>query len=152
MKPYFDDKEAVKRLRAAAQEWLGTPFSPRQAAKGMGVDCIQLAHQLVCVAAGFDYDFQPGTYSMQETLHATESRLLATLQAAPQFQFLEKTATPMAGDLPLITIGKAPHHIGVMLDGRSFVHAFQRVGVITSQLDDSTYSTRLHCFFRPIVA
>ena len=147
--PYFSSPESAARLAAEASSWLGTPFRAHSAVRGAGVDCVLLCGELMRSLGAIDaYRFPP--YALDHAKHKTASLLLAWLDASPRFARLPENDPALAGDIALFQIGRCVHHAGVLLDPRRFIHALEGPGVIISQLDDATWSKRLHGFYRPL--
>lgn len=146
---YFSSPEKRTLLADAASAWLGTPFRAHSAVRGAGVDCVFLCAEVMRSSGVIDtYAFPP--YALDHAKHQEQSLLLAWLDASPHFLHLPPAKPNSAGDLALFQIGRCVHHAGVMLDARRFIHALEGPGVIISQLDDPTWSKRLHGFYRPL--
>lgn len=172
MRFYFEDAEAVQRLRKAAAEWLGTPFRPFSRAIGSdgGIDCVGLAEELM-VAAGAvragDFAFARSAADYQSA--RLELRVLKVLrgQAAddPQSRRLAAIFTElrlpadrenihpaifMPGDLIVLRQG-GQFHIPVMLGDRQFVHCSAHSRVAYGDLHDPTYSQHIDAAFRATI-
>ena len=139
MNPFFAQTTALATLLAEAESWVGTPFVPFHNAKGVGVDCVQLAAQLMCACGVIEgYDF--GHYSLDFAAHTGRSMINEWLGAnAERFLFLAANETPIAGDVVTFSVGGAVGHVGVMLNGADFIHSIQGRKVRVSQLGDSTW-------------
>jgi cell wall-associated NlpC family hydrolase len=81
--------------------------------------------------------------------HADVSQVLSWLEAHPRFRRVERL-TLAAGDLVTFRLGRVAHHVGLVLEPPSFIHAIRGYGVIESRLDDPTYAKRLERVYRPV--
>jgi cell wall-associated NlpC family hydrolase len=57
---------------------------------------------------------------------------------------------PRVGDLICVRFGKVPHHVGVMISERQFVHALFRHHVVVANLDE--FRKRLEMVYRPLAS
>ena len=146
MKDYFEQPDAAAKLREEVATWIGTPFVPFNNAKQVGVDCVQLAAQLM-VACGVIEGYDFGRYSLDFAAHTGRELITEWLGANSRFLWLGKV-TPQVGDVVVFSVGRAIGHVGVMVDGSDFVHSIQGRTVRVSQLDDSTWGTRVAGFWR----
>ena len=143
---FFDDMIAAQKLLAEVEEWKGTPFVPFNNTKRAGVDCVQLAAQLMVECGVIDgYDF--GRYSLDFAAHTGRELITEWLGESARFEFLAKAA-PKLGDVVVFKVGRAIAHVGVMVNGVDFVHSIQGRTVRISQLNDSTWSARVAGFWR----
>lgn len=137
------------KVAQVAESWLGTPFFPHMAKKGVGVDCVQLAKG-ICIEAGLgsesDADFPP--YRLDVGLHLDSSIVLRWLE---QSKFFYRVTEISPGCILTVRIGRIEHHVGVVLsDCKRFVHAVREYGVITGTLRDSTWSSRITTIWEPL--
>ncbi len=150
--PYwFADPAVVAVLRAEARLWLGTPFCLHASARGAGVDCVHLVHELA-QATGWKHELRPPDYGAQDTLHGGASKLHAYLDEAEHItrvgDYDDARPALQPGDLVTFNIGRNAHHIGMVLKGDEFVHVMARHVVKTSRLDDPTYGRRAARVYR----
>lgn len=151
MSAFFAQMWASERLGNEAESWVGTPFVPFHNAKGVGVDCVQLAAQLMCTCGVIEgYDF--GRYSLDFAAHTGRSMINEWLGAnAERFVLLAPGELPMVGDVVTFKVGNGVGHCGVMLNGVDFIHSIQGRKVRVSQLGDSTWGSRVAGFWRAIL-
>jgi cell wall-associated NlpC family hydrolase len=128
-----------------AQSWVGTPFFPKMALKGVGADCVSQALAIYQEAALLPSGIQLPDYNLAGGDHLNESTVLAWLNTSG---FFVPCDTLAAGRLPVFRIGKVVHHVGVAVDSLQFVHNIRGYGSILSRIDDSTWSKRLEAIFR----
>lgn len=147
MRYFFEDVERVKTLEAEAQRWIGTPFVPFQGMCRGGCDCIHLVHQLA-VVCGFFHDLKPPRYTLDATAHRAHSQLCEYLEALPDCVRLEPDAQIMPGDLVTFIMGRAPHHIGMVVRPPVFIHSMRGLGTTFGQLNDPTYANRQDSVYR----
>jgi len=172
MKWFFEDLEAVDRLRREAKEWLfpPTPFRKFSRAKGRGggVDCVGLAEALM-IAAGvlkeneFIFPRSDADYSSAATVpkvlrylrghewRDSQSAKLARIFAEIPMGFKTTVNPPAAlfvpGDLLILRNGGV-FHVPVIIEGRHFVNAIPEVGVREGNIHDPTFSQYLIALFR----
>lgn len=151
MTPFFSTPDRIAALRAAATEWLGTPFMPNAAVKGVGVSCQKLVgavyQQAGCIAADFEIPEGPMDWS-----HAhTDSLVTAFLTLQPNFAEVTPLQ-PSPGDLLGFRIGGCINHCGVLLTSAGhFLHCLRdSQGVRLSNVNDATYRQRLEKVWRPL--
>lgn len=147
MRYFFDDVKRVKALEAEAQRWIGTPFVPFQGVRQGGCDCIHLVHQLA-LACGFNHDLKPPRYTLDATAHREHSQLREYLESIPNCVMLEAGAPLMPGDLVTFIMGRAPHHIGMVVTPPVFIHSMRGLGTTFGQLNDPTYANRKDTVYR----
>lgn len=145
---FFSSAERLARLEAEAARWIGTPFSPHAAVCGGGVDCVNLAAQLLSAcghASGYDFP----KYVMDGGKHNRTSQLTDYLNARKDFrQVLVPEGEP--GDVLCFKLGRTSHHCGLMLAGRKFIHALYGRKVAIATLADRTFARSLFAVYRPI--
>lgn len=172
---FFDDAEAVQRLRAAAAALRGKPFS-----KGHN-DCVWLAEALHVAAGsvtGFNFERRPEDYSRHvhndrilnflrgtatiaetgkidpQSVSLAERFVELELPTKNQLSFFRFTYEPpfMPGDLLIMKSASKTNrgvwHMPVMLDDHTFVQcAFPR-GVTQGDITDPNYRDILEAVFR----
>ncbi len=147
MKSFYQDRLRQAQLLACAQEWEGTPFLPHGQAKGLGVDCVWLAASLY-METGHLEAFKPGEYTMDGGQHNPLSQVIGWLERSNRFARVDMPLE--VGDLLCFRMGRSVHHVGVVLTERTFLHVYQGYTVRAASIDDSTWSKRLACVFRPL--
>lgn len=120
------------RAVEAAKGWIGTPYQHQGRRKGLGCDCIGLVLG-VWEALGGDAIETAADYSADWVDSGSGDQLLDACRE----RLIEKAVTwAEAGDLLLFAF--RPHlpvrHVGILIEGGRFVHAYERVGVIASPL------------------
>lgn len=150
MTPFFQSRDRQAQLVKAALEWIGTPFHPHAALKGVGVDCVWLAAQLY-IECGVLRRFDPPRYTMDGGQHSELSQVCEFLDGSPAFvRVLETPFDLQVGDLLCFRMGRVVHHVGVVLTERTFIHVRQHYSVDQSHLDDPTWRKRLAAVYRPV--
>lgn len=151
MKLFYDTEQRIQALRFHAAELIGTPFAAHAMVPGAGIDCVHV-NAWVYLKTGFLKKFEPPAYALDEGQHAGESKLLAWLNAHPDFVRRVEGWGLQPGDAICFDVGKVEFHVGLMLDDSKFVHvlAMQRGRVIVSSLDEAYYKRRLRAIYRPM--
>ena len=147
MKPYYQDRQRQAQLLACAQDWMETPFLAHGKSKGLGVDCVWLAASLY-IETGHLAAFKPGSYTMDGGHHNPLSQVIAWLDQSARFVRAELPLE--VGDLLCFRMGRAVHHVGVVLTDRTFLHVYQGYTVREARIDDPTWGKRLACVYRPM--
>lgn len=153
--PWFSTADRRALLAAESEAWLRTPFCLHAQAKGAGVDCVHLVHALAR-ATGWPHALTPPGYTAQDTLHSADSKLHAYLDAAAGIEFVGEHADIAAGrggevqpgDLVSFTIGRAAHHLGIIIGGRRFVHVMSNHFTTYASLADGTWGRRASRVYR----
>jgi cell wall-associated NlpC family hydrolase len=147
MKGYFEDVVRRIYLLEQAEAWHGTPFIPHAKVKGAGVDCVHLCAEIY-IACGALKKFDPPNYTIDGGSHCKESKVLQWVLESGRF--IEVTEKGI-GDLVCFKMWKGvEHHVGIVLNETTFLHAERDIGVHYSNLDDSTWSLRLRKIYRPV--
>lgn len=128
-----------------ARSWLGTPFYPHQARKGIGTDCVHLALAIYKEAGVIPPEVALPRYRLDGGYHLQSSTVLNWIESAPYF---ERVQAPQPGDLITLEMGRVVHHVGVMVTESKFVQAIRRYGVVESDLNDSTWGERVRSVWR----
>jgi len=154
MENFFDRPMKQARLTVAAESWKGTRFVKGAAIKGGGVDCIHLAAEIYKECGLFNsYEFP--RYTLDGGRHLKTSLVMGWLAQSKCFEEITNcelgiTNCVKAGDLLCFKLSAVEHHVGVMLLGGQFVHAWMRRGVLFSLISDASYLRILTHIFRPI--
>lgn len=146
---FFDDPQKQIRLRDELQSWMGTPFRHNASVKRAGVDCVRLVGE-VMVACGVEPAYDFGFYTLDHSMHSERSILVDYILATGKFAAVQPADGARLGDIAVFRIGKCPHHAGIMLDERQFVHAMVHSCVRQSDITDSTWAKRLVSFYRAL--
>lgn len=160
MNAYYSSTHAASSLIAEAHGWVGTPFAPYAALKGVGVDCIHLAAELYARTGALPDSTLP-FYNLDHSVHHASSDLFPQIEAFGRFlrvwddkesddrELPDDPLALMVGDLFCFRFGAAPFHLGVHLGQRLFIHVMARRTVMVSTLEDSTWRSRLVRIYRP---
>lgn len=139
MKPFFQTTEKQAALWAEAQRWIGTPFFPRAASVGHGVDCVNLQHEKLVAVGGIPRLALPA-YTLDRAKHSTRSQLLQFLLTTPElagrFVLVPHTAPRLPGDLLGLKSGHTDHHLAMQHLWGKVVHAVEDKGVIETPAND----------------
>lgn len=125
----------AQQIVTAARQWIGTPYVHQAATKGAGSDCLGLIRGVWRRVYGQEPEAIPA-YSMDWSEPQGEERLWA---AAIRHMIPKARDHEAAGDLLLFRMrnGSVAKHLGVQAhvgQSASFIHAYQRRGVIESPL------------------
>lgn len=108
--------------------WVGTPYRHQGSCKGLGCDCLGLVRGIWRALYGSEME-EPGPYAPDWAEAGGEERLLS---AACRHLSEKATAESVPGDLLLFRW--RPHlpvkHLGILVDGASFVHAYEGAGAV----------------------
>ena len=129
--PLADPARAI----AIARSWLGTPYHDQASLKGVGCDCLGLARGVWREVVGPEsfpippYSRDWGEPGPREVLAEGARRMMAEIAPAD--------ATP--GSLVLFRMKPRAiaKHVGIMTAPDSFLHAYERLGVIEEPLTNA---------------
>lgn len=121
-----------KRVIAAARSWLGTPYHDQASLRGVGCDCLGLARGVWReVVGGEPFVIPPYSRAWGETgPHEVlaEGARSAMIEIAPDD----------AGSGALLLFRMMPRaiakHVGILTEVGTFIHAYERLGVIEEKL------------------
>jgi NlpC/P60 family putative phage cell wall peptidase len=121
-----------KRVITAARSWLGTPYHDQASLKGVGCDCLGLARGVWREVVGNEpfvippYSRDWGETGPHEVL--AEGARSAMMEIAPE------NAGP--GTLLIFRMerGAIAKHVGILTEADTFIHAYERLGVIEEPL------------------
>jgi NlpC/P60 family putative phage cell wall peptidase len=133
------------KVIAAARAWLGTPYHDQASLRGVGCDCLGLARGVWRDVIGDEpvvippYSRDWGEAGAREVLleGATEALIgVPITEVAP-------------GDLLLFRMRRdaIAKHIGILTTPDTFIHAYDRLGVVEEHLSDF-WRRRIACAFR----
>jgi cell wall-associated NlpC family hydrolase len=146
---FYDTPWKQARLVEVARRWLGTPFIPHACIPKAGVDCAQLVAAIYWETNAIDAPWFPD-YTMDGGDHRNSSQVLEWFEANRRFERLEPDTAVKSGDAVCFSMGRVPHHVGLILVPPLFIHAMRNYGVIESRLDDPTFAKRLVAVYRPV--
>jgi cell wall-associated NlpC family hydrolase len=149
--PWFSTHARRVALIAEGESWLRTPFCLHAQAKGGGVDCVHLVHALAS-ANGWPHALVAPYYEATDTQHSDDSKLHDYLDTAAGIELVGEFPAiadhACVGDLVTIRIGRAAHHLGMMITSRRFIHVMSQHFVDYSDLADGTWSKRACRLYR----
>jgi len=127
------------RIVKAARGWLGTPYHDQASVKDVGCDCLGLIRGVWREVVGPEPMPVP-PYS-RDWGEAGPQEVLAEAARAAMIELLIDEAR--TGDVLLFRMrhGAIAKHAGILTNGRqnihSFIHAYERTGVIEQELTDA---------------
>lgn len=136
---------------AIAREWLGTPYRHQGSAIGAGADCLGLIRGVWRTLYGSEPAAMPG-YTSDWSEASGEERLWAA--ACSHLKARPAGSEPEPGDVILFRMrqGAVAKHLGIAagIDGKpTFIHAYDRHGVVESPLSTPWRSRIVSCFEFP---
>ena len=117
---------------AAARGWLGTPYHDQASVKGVGCDCLGLARGIWREVVGSEtlpvppYSRDWGEIGSREVLADAAARVMIRIDPAE--------AGPGAVVLFRMRAGAIVKHVGILTGEGTFVHSYERLGVIEEPL------------------
>ena len=117
---------------AAARAWLGTPYHDQASLKGVGCDCLGLARGVWRDVVGAEpvpvppYSRDWGESGRREVLFEGARRMMIEVETA--------AARPGALVLFRMKPRAIAKHVGILTGPDSFLHAYERLGVIEEPL------------------
>ncbi|WP_347268125.1 NlpC/P60 family protein [Paracoccus sp. (in: a-proteobacteria)] len=121
-----------QRVVAAARAWLGTPYHDQTSVKGVGCDCLGLARGVWREVVGSEtlpvppYSRDWGEIGPHEVL--AESAASVMIRIAPE------AAGAGAAVLFRMRPSAIVKHIGILTGEGSFIHSYERLGVVEEPL------------------
>jgi len=123
---------AARKVIAAARAWLGTPYHDQASLRGVGCDCLGLARGVWREVVGGEpfiippYSRDWGEIGPREVL--AEGARGAMIEIAPD------DAVPGALLIFRMERRAIAKHVGILTDAVTFIHAYERLGVIEEPL------------------
>ena len=121
-----------RRVIAAARGWLGTPYHDQASVRGVGCDCLGLARGIWREVVGSEtlpvppYSRDWGESGSREVLADSAARVLIRIDPTD--------AGPGAVVLFRMRAGAIVKHVGILAGPDSFIHSYERLGVIKEPL------------------
>lgn len=128
-----DEHEHTRRaVVAEARSWIGTPYRHQGSRKGVGCDCLGLVRGIWRALYGTEPE-APDAYAADWAEAGTGDPLL---EAARRHCVELGWEDRAAGDI--LAFRWRPHlpikHLGILIDGGRFIHAYQGSAVVASPL------------------
>lgn len=122
----------AERVVAEALTWIGTPYRHQGSRKGVGCDCLGLVRGVWRDLYGCEPE-APGPYAPDWAETGRRDRLLA---AARRHCAEKATDEMIPGDLLLFRWrpDMPAKHLGILVAGERFIHAYQGHSVLASAL------------------
>ena len=122
----------ANRVIAVARGWLGTPYHDQASVKGVGCDCLGLARGIWREVVGTEtLPVPPYSRDWGET---GSSEVLADSAARVMIRIDPTSAGPGAVVLFRMRTGAIVKHVGILTGPESFIHSYERLGVIEEPL------------------
>ncbi len=121
------------RVVAAARSWLGTPYHDQASLRGVGCDCLGLARGVWREVVGDEpflippYSRDWGETGPREVLADGARRMMPEIALAH--------TGPGALILFRMTPRAIAKHVGILISPDSFIHAYERLGVVEELLN-----------------
>lgn len=121
-----------EKVIAAARGWLGTPYHDQASRNGAGCDCLGLARGVWREVVGTEtlpvppYSRDWGEAGSREVLADSAARVMIRINPA--------AAGPGTVVLFRMRAGAIVKHVGILTEPDSFIHSYERLGVIEEPL------------------
>jgi NlpC/P60 family putative phage cell wall peptidase len=121
-----------KHVIAAARSWLGTPYHDQASLKGVGCDCLGLARGVWRAVVGHE-PFVIPPYS-RDWGESEPHEVLAEGARGAMIEIAPDDAGP--GTLLIFRMERRAiaKHVGILTEADTFIHAYERLGVIEEPL------------------
>jgi len=124
-----------KRVITAARSWLGTPYHDQASLKGVGCDCLGLARGVWREVVG-DEPFVIPPYS-RDWGETGPHEVLAEGARGAMIEIAPENAGPGALLIFRMERRAIAKHVGILTEADTFIHAYERLGVIEEPLASS---------------
>lgn len=125
------------RVIAVARSWLGTPYHDQASLKGVGCDCLGLARGVWREVVGPE-PFQVPPYSRDGGGRGPGGGAAGEVLACGARRMMPEIAVETAGPGALLLFRMMPQanarHVGILTAPTTFLHAYERLGVIEEPL------------------
>jgi NlpC/P60 family putative phage cell wall peptidase len=126
---------AARTVIATARAWLGTPYHDQASLRGVGCDCLGLARGVWREVVG-DEPFVIPPYS-RDWGETGPHEVLAEGARGAMIEIAPDDAGPGALLIFRMERRAIAKHVGILAEGGSFIHAYERLGVIEELLTQS---------------
>ena len=123
---------APRKIIAAARAWLGTPYHDQASLKGIGCDCLGFARGVWREVVGNEpFIIPPYSRDWGET---GPHEVLAEGARSAMIEIPLDDAAP--GTLLIFRMERRAiaKHVGILTEAGTFIHAYERLGVIEEKL------------------
>lgn len=141
------------RVIAAARRWIGTPYHDQASLRGVGCDCLGLARGVWREVVGPEpfpippYSRDWGDTGSREVLAEGARRMMIEVPVAD-------TRPGAAPPAALVLFRMMPRaiakHVGILTGPDSFIHAYERLGVIEQPLSPAWQRRIAFAFLFPL--
>lgn len=143
----FIDGEDGKKVAEEAKTWMGVPHVNGAMDKEYGVDCALLSYAVARDAGVIDDhpEWLPKDYSADWYLHRNDNRMIDTIE-----KFCDEVTDGLIlpGDILTYRYGRAPSHVGIVIDDRAAVHADANIGEVICYYYEDELKDRLYKVYR----
>lgn len=172
MSLYFNTSARIVDLQRVAESWVGTPFFPNVAIRGVGVSCQFLVGAILIECGALPSDFVIGKGPMQWARAHRDSLICPVLDATPQLQTIFDrsaeggSASPpqgcdagrsiisatAPGDVLGLRWGGCVQHLAIVLDSFRALHVLEGHKVEPLSLTDARTISHTDRIWRPVEA
>lgn len=147
MNYFFDNPESRTALLDELRSWAGTPFAPRQAVKGGGVDCVHFVERALVNVGAMAAITWPNY-----VIHGGGAEMLAAFEkfmaGIPEFDNRGRNADLRTGDVLLCSTGRAYHHLGIVGVLPTVWHSLPSCGVCEGNVGEKLVREHLRSAYR----
>lgn len=138
---------AARRVIAAARGWIGTPYHDQASVKGVGADCLGLARGIWREVVGPEPEAVP-PYT-RDWGEAAPVEVLAEGALSWMVPLPVEKLRPGALMLFRMRDRAIAKHCGVLTEAGTFVHSYDRLGVIEEPFSDAWRRRLAFAFLYP---
>lgn len=143
-------EETVRaKIAKEARSWIGTPFYPHTAKKGVGADCVHFVLAVYQAAGAAPAGIALPSYELGGGDHLRQSIVVSWLSQCPYVE--PESGWPGLGSVVAFRFGKVEHHVGIVSGDGLFIHALRTYGVMEVSLRDPTWSKRMRGSWGPVM-
>ena len=153
---YFRDRARRRALVRELESWRGTRFFPNLCKKGVGVDCVQFAAQ-VLIDVGALAPFHFPKYAWRSGGPDMLVLLRSCINSHPELVPIwpgpgDAAGWPelLPGDVFAFSTGVANHHLGIYAGDNTLYHVLARRGVCQANVTDPTIRGLTVGIWRPV--